>query len=96
MPATRNDFFDTKEELIDYIKKVEPFVPLISNNGQSLEIPNHINNEDVYEVWDYFNKWLAERDLFSSVKEISHVPYYIDKRGHKKVIFHATHEVIKR
>ena len=96
LPATRNDFFDTKEELIDYIKKVEPCVPLISNNGQSLEIPNHINNENIYEVWDYFNKWLSERDLFSSVKQISHVPYYIDKSGHKKVIFHATHEVIKR
>lgn len=47
------------------------------------------------ECWSIDNKWLAERDLFSSVKQISHVPYYLDKRGYKEVIFHATHEVIK-
>ena len=96
LPATRNDFFDTKKELIDYIKEVEPCVPLISNNGQPLEIPSHIDTEDINEVWNYFNEWLIDRDLFSTIKKISHVPYYLDNRGYKEVIFHATHEVIKR
>ena len=49
LSATRNDFFDTRKELIDYIKEVEPQVPLISNNGQPLEIPNHIKKDDI--VW---------------------------------------------
>ena len=94
LPATRNDFFDTKKELIDYIKKVEPEVPLISNNGQQLEIPNHIKKDDIEGIWIYFNEWLQERGLFSSVRGISHVPYYMDKRGYKKATFHATHEII--
>ena len=95
LPATRNDFFDTKKELIDYIKKVEPCVPLISNNGQPLKIPSHINAEDINDVWKYFNEWLSESGLFSSLREISHVPYYIDNRGYKRAVFHATHEVIQ-
>lgn len=94
LPATRNDFFDTKKELIDYIKKVEPSVPLISNNGQPLAIPSHIDAEDINEVWNYFNEWLIDRYLFSTLKNISHVPYYLDKKGYKEVIFHATHEII--
>ena len=96
LSATRNDFFDTKKEVLDYIREVEPRVPLISNNGQPLEIPNHINEEDIDGIWNHFSEWLKERDLFSAVKEISHVPYYMDKKGYKKVIFHATHEIIKR
>ena len=27
LSATRNDFFDTKKELLDYIREVEPRVP---------------------------------------------------------------------
>ena len=94
LSATRNDFFDTRKELIDYIKEVEPQVPLISNNGQSLEIPNHIKKDDIEGIWIYFNKWLAERNLFPSNKGLSHVPYFLDKRGYKKATFHATHEYI--
>lgn len=93
LPATRNDFFDTRKELIDYIKKVEPQTPLISNNGQPLETPDHLKN-DIEEIWKYFNEWLLARGLFSSIRGISHVPYYLDKRGYKKTTFHATHEII--
>ena len=93
LSASRNDFFDTRKELIDYIKKVEPQTPLISNNGQPLETPDHLKN-DIEEIWKYFNEWLLARGLFSSIRRISHVPYYLDKRGYKKTTFHATHEII--
>jgi hypothetical protein len=96
LPPTRNDFFDTYKDLIDYIKKVEPHVPLISNNGNPIEIPDHVDEEDIEDVWSYFNGWLKHKKLFSSVNRISHVPYYLDKRGHKEVIFHATYKVIKQ
>ena len=38
LPFIRNDFFDTKEELLKYVRKIEPYVPLISNNKKPLEI----------------------------------------------------------
>ena len=33
LPFIRNDFFDTKEELLKYLRKIEPYVPLISNKN---------------------------------------------------------------
>ena len=95
LPATRNDFFDTKKELIDYVKLVEPQTPLISRFGEYLETPSDIDKDKIEEIWDFFNKWLNENGMFSALSGISHVPYFLNKKGYERKTFHATHEVIK-
>tara|TARA_A100001035_G_C27772930_1_gene497349 strand:- start:981 stop:1406 length:426 start_codon:yes stop_codon:yes gene_type:complete len=95
LPATRNDFFDTKKELIDYVKLVEPQTPLISRFGEYLETPSDIDKDKIEEIWDFYNKWLNENGMFSALSGISHVPYFLNKKGYERKTFHATHEVIK-
>ena len=87
LPIFKNNFFKNEEDLYEYIKGVEPQIPLISRNGQSIELPETVNKKDLNEVWEYFNKWLIENNLFSTVNEISHVPYYVDPRGYTEKIF---------
>lgn len=95
LPATRNDFFDTKKELIDYVKLVEPQTPLISRFGEYLETPSDIDKDKIEEIWDFYNKWLNENGMFSALSGISHVPYFLNKKGYERKTFHAIHEVIK-
>ena len=95
LPATRNDFFDTKKELIDYVKLVEPQTPLISCSGEYLAIPSDIEKDNNEEIWDYYNKWLNDNGMFSTLSGISHVPYFLNKKGYERKTFHAIHEVIK-
>ena len=95
LPATRNDFFDTKKELIDYVKLVEPQTPLISCYGEYLAIPSDIEKDNNEEIWDYYNKWLNDNGMFSTLSGISHVPYFLNKKGYERKTFHAIHEVIK-
>ena len=83
----RNDFFKTEEELMQYIKDIEPQTPLISRNKEPLELPAHLSSKDSKDIWNFFNQWLIENNLFSAVNEISHVPYYVDPRGYTEKIF---------
>ena len=69
--------FDSKEEAIDYLKSIEQEVPLISNHGNSLEIP-----EDIENKWEYFNEWLEQRNLFSAISGKQHCNFNRDKRGY--------------
>ena len=94
LPATRNDFFDTKKELIDYVKLVEPQTPLISRFGEYLETPSDIDKDKIEEIWDFYNKWLIKNGMFSTLTGISHVPYFLNKKGYERKTFHATHELI--
>ncbi len=43
LPAVRTDPFETEEEAINYLKEVEFTVPLVSNNGEPLEIPEDVD-----------------------------------------------------
>ena len=69
--------FDAKEEAVRYLKSVEYQVPLISNNGNPLNIPAEVENK-----WEYFNEWLKQKNLFSAISEMQHCPYHIDERGY--------------
>ena len=69
--------FDSKEEAIDYLKSIEQEVPLISNHGNPLEIPEGIENK-----WEYFNEWLKKRNLFSAISGKQHCNFNRDKRGY--------------
>lgn len=75
--TSKTNCFDTKEEAIDYLKSVEHEVPLISNDGKPLEIPDDIENK-----WEYFNEWLEQRGLFSAILGKQHCNFYRDKRGY--------------
>ena len=69
--------FDSKEEAIDYLKSIEQEVPLISNHGNPLEIPEGIENKR-----EYFNEWLKKRNLFSAISGKQHCNFNRDKRGY--------------
>jgi hypothetical protein len=73
----KTNCFDSKEEAIDYLKSIEQEVPLISNHGNPLEIP-----EDIENKWEYFNEWLKKRNLFSAISGKQHCNFNRDKRGY--------------
>jgi len=71
LPAVRHDHFDTREEAIKYIKKVEPLVPLTSLNRKPLDIPKDIDR------WEYWVKWLKERNLQSAITGYQNLPFWV-------------------
>tara|TARA_Y100000389_G_C17265068_1_gene415010 strand:- start:225 stop:677 length:453 start_codon:yes stop_codon:yes gene_type:complete len=73
--ATRANYFETKEEAEKYIKNVEFEVPLISNNGNSLLIP------DDEDKWKFWTKWLLENNLNSTLSGYQNVPYRYNPDG---------------
>ena len=73
--ATRADHFDTKEEAEAYIKSVEFEVPLISNNGNPLSIP------DTEDKWKFWNNWLNENNLHATLSGYQNVPYRYNPDG---------------
>ena len=73
--ATRADHFETKEEAEKYIKNVEFEVPLISNNGNSLLIP------DDEDKWKFWTNWLIENNLNSTLSGYQNVPYRYSPYG---------------
>lgn len=73
LPATRSDEFETKDELLNYIKKIEPDTPLISINGEKLNIPD---NED---RWQYWLNWLKEQGLKSTITGFQNLPEWVKK-----------------
>ena len=76
LPVYKTNCFDTKEDAIQYLKKVEQFTPLISNNEQPLEIA-----ESAISDWDYYNNWLKENNLFSAISEKQHCPFWRNNKG---------------
>ena len=72
LPPIRVDEFETRDEAISYIKKVEPTVPLHSNNGQSLAMPDGVDR------WEYWTNWLDERGLKSAVAGFHNVPRWAE------------------
>ena len=79
LPGTKVDNFNSKNESIKYIKNVEYKIPLISNDGTSLDIPNDVN------IWEFWIEWLEDRSLFSTLEGFQHVPYWVDPRGYRKI-----------
>ena len=71
LPPVRTDNFETKEEAIDYVKEVEFQVPLVSNHGTPLQIPEGV------DPWEYWMDWLSERGLFSAITGYRHIPEQI-------------------
>ena len=67
--ATRADHFDTKEDAENYIKKNEHEVPLISQNGKSLPIPDNV---DTREFW---LNWLKINNFYSAVSGYQNLSY---------------------
>jgi len=76
LPSTRADSFDSKDLAIEYLKKVEPQCPLISNGGKPLTIP------EGKDIWSYWNEWLENNNLFSALSEKQHMPFWQDPRGY--------------
>ena len=76
LPVYKTNCFDTKEDAIQYLKKVEQFTPLISNNEQPLEIA-----ESAISDWDYYNNWLKQNNLFSAISEKQHCPFWRNNKG---------------
>ena len=71
LPATRSDHFETRKEAIEYLKEVEPTVPLISKGGKPLEIPGEVDR------WLYWIEWLHENGLKSAISGQQHVPDWV-------------------
>ena len=71
LPPVRTDNFATKAEAIDYVKEVEFQVPLVSNHGTPLQIPEGV------DPWEYWMDWLSERGLFSAITGYRHIPEHI-------------------
>ena len=76
LTTNRIDSFKNKETAIKYLQKVEPLTPLISRQGNSLNIPHQ---ED---AWLYWRKWLKENKLFSALSEKQRVPFWVDSKGY--------------
>lgn len=73
--ATRQDYFETKEDAEKYIKQVEHQTPLISQKGKPLLIPNNVDK------WDFWLNWLKEKKLHSAISGYQNLPYYEDSNG---------------
>lgn len=76
LPPFRGDHFESKAEAIEYLQRVEPNVPLISNQEAPLSIP-----EDV-DRWEYWIDWLKERGLKSAITGYQHLPDLEMEEGH--------------
>ena len=57
LTTNRVDSFKNKETPIKYLQKVEPLTPLISRQGNPLDIPHQEDN------WLYWRRWLKENKL---------------------------------
>ena len=75
LPAVRTDNFASEQEAMDYLKEVESAVPLVSNYGKPLEIPEGVDR------WEYWIAWLKENGLVSATTGFQHLPEYIKQRG---------------
>lgn len=73
--ATRADHFDTKEDAVNYIEKIEHEVPLISQNGKPLPIPDNV---DMREFW---LNWLKINNFYSAVSGYQNLSYNHNKDG---------------
>ena len=71
LPPIRTDNFETKEEAIDYLKEVEFHVPLVSNNGRPLQLPEGV------DPWQHWMDWLSKRGLFSTITGYHYIPEFI-------------------
>ncbi len=71
LPAVRVDDFDTKKDAIEYIKRIEPRVPLTSLDRQPLDIPKNAN------TWEYWMKWLKDRNLQSAISGYQNLPHWV-------------------
>ena len=71
LPAVRVDEFDTKKDAIEYIKRIEPRVPLTSLDRQPLDIPKNAN------TWEYWMKWLKDRNLQSAISGYQNLPHWV-------------------
>jgi hypothetical protein len=67
--AVRADHFDTKEDAENYIKKIEHEVPLISQNGEPLSIPDNV---DKREFW---LNWLKINNFYSAISGYQNISY---------------------
>ena len=73
LPAVRIDNFDTKKDAIEYIKKIEPKVPLTSLDRQPLDIPKNA------DTWEYWMRWLKERNLQSAISGHQNLPHWVTR-----------------
>ena len=73
--ATRANHFDTKEDAENYIKKVEQESPLISQNGQSLPVPNNV------DAWEFWSNWLKINNLNSAMSGYQKLSYKYNLEG---------------
>jgi len=71
LPAVRVDDFETKEDAIEYIKKIEPKVPLTSLDKQPLDT---LKNAD---TWEYWMRWLKDRNLQSAISAYQNLPHWV-------------------
>mgnify|MGYP003686477845 FL=1 len=71
LPPIRVDDFNTKEDAIEYIKKIEPKVPLTSLDRQPLNIPKNT------DTWEYWMKWLKDRSIKSAISGHQNLPHWV-------------------
>lgn len=73
--ATRADNLDSREDAENYIKKIEHEVPLISQNGEPLPIPDNV---DTREFW---LNWLKINNFYSAVSGYQNLSYNYNADG---------------
>ena len=75
LPCRSSHNFETRKEVIEYLRQVEPNTPLISNHGKRLDIPAEA------EPWEYWMEWLKDRNLKSAITGYQNVPDWLAKQG---------------
>ena len=73
--ATKQHYFDNKEDAEKYIKQVEHGTPLISQNGKRLPIPENVDK------WEFWLDWLKKKKLHSAISGYQNLPYHNNSNG---------------
>ena len=76
LPIFRSDTFENKGLAIEYLKRIEPTTPLITDDEKPLLTPEEEDG------WLYWLEWLKNNNLFSAISETQHMPYWKDPRGY--------------
>ena len=80
LPPVRQDKFESQEAAVEYVKKWEVTVPIISLGERPLKL-NPDGSKAVEDVHAEYEAWLEERDLFGTLSLKRHMPYFWDSRG---------------
>ena len=69
LPFYKTNYFDTKNEAIEFVKQIEPFIPLINNHEFPLSTP------EGESTWEHWLSWLNQQGFHSAISDYQNLPY---------------------